>query len=156
MRLLPVIAASLACMAIAGCKPAEQPAAQTAQTAGVSLSNARLVLPIIAGDPAAAYFTASNGGDKPSRIASIEIAGAGMVMMHDTVTEGGKTGMAMLDSVEVPAHGSVTFAPGAKHVMVEGLSEQVKPGGKVALTLILDDGAKVQADLPVESAASSQ
>ena len=156
MRLLPVIVASLACMAIAGCKPAAQPAAQTAQTAGVSVSNARLVLPIIAGDPAAAYFTASNGGDKPARISSIEIPGAGMVMMHDTVTEGGKTGMAMMDSVEIPAHGNVTFAPGGKHVMVEGLSEQVKPGGKAALTLFLDDGVKVQAELPVETAASGQ
>lgn len=156
MRLLPVVAASLACMAIAGCKPAAQPAAQSPQAAGVSLSNARLVLPIITGDPAAAYFTASNGGDKPSRIASIEIAGAGMVMMHDTVTEGGKTGMAMLDSVDIPAHGSVTFAPGGKHVMVEGLSERVKPGAKATLTLILDDGTKVQAELPVETAASGQ
>jgi copper(I)-binding protein len=154
--MLPVVAASLACLALVACKPAAEPAAQTTQAPGVSVSEPRLVLPIIAGDPAATYFTASNGSDKPASITSVEVEGAGMVMMHDTITEGGKTGMAMMESVAIPPHGSVTFAPGGKHVMVSGLSDQIKAGAKSKITLILADGAKVQAGLPVESATSGQ
>jgi len=58
----------------------------------------------------------------------------------------------MVDSVDVPAGGSVSFAPGGYHLMCVQPAERVKPGNIVQMTLTFDDGGTLTADFKVRNA----
>ena len=123
----------------------------------VKVTDARLVLPAVKGNPAAAYFTLAGRGKIAPVLTSVKIDGAGKTMIHETV--GGT--MNMLDKVSVPAGGSVAFAPGGKHVMVFGLSPKLSAGTSTRLTLTFDDftGDKgtsivISAPIKIESAGA--
>jgi copper(I)-binding protein len=60
--------------------------------------------------------------------------------------------MAMVDSVDVPAHGSISFAPGGYHLMCVRPADRVKPGNTVEMTLTFDDGGALTVDFRVRNA----
>lgn len=118
-----------------------------ADEAGMTLSGAwvRSVLP---SRPAAGYFTLKNDTGMDRKIVSASSSACGMLMLH--LSKGDH--MAMVDSVDVPAHGSVSFAPGGYHLMCMKPGEQVKPGATVQMTLTFDDGGTLTAGFPVRNA----
>ena len=122
---------------------------------GVEIVDARLVLPIVSGGAGAAYFTVNNGTDAPISIVTVEVAASSMAMMHETLDTGGHSSMQMLGKVDVPAHQSVAFAPGGKHVMVTGMSPQIKVNTMTYLTLTYGDGDKSRTELPVVPQAAA-
>jgi copper(I)-binding protein len=56
-------------------------------------------------------------------------------------------------SVTVPAGGSVSFAPGAYHLMCMNPGAAMTPGRTVSVTLVFSDGSKSRADFAVKNAA---
>ncbi|HET9629598.1 MAG TPA: copper chaperone PCu(A)C [Novosphingobium sp.] len=116
---------------------------------GLALSGGKLVLPAVKGNPAAAYFTLANGSGKPVSIAAIEVAGAGMAMMHETKQVAGHSEMVMLDNPTIAPGASLVFARGGKHVMVMDPPADLKPGETVELTLTFSDGDKLSAPLGI-------
>ena len=149
MRLLTIAPLLLAVSALGACQQSAAPPAAQAAQRGVTISDARLVMPILSGNPAAAYFTLTNGSGKAIALTGVAVAGGEMAMMHETVEQDGHSSMNMLDSVPVPASGAVAFAPGGKHVMISGLAPELKVGGKTALTITLADGSTINADLAI-------
>lgn len=143
-RLLFVLAGPLA---LSACNPADT-AMPTAKK-GLTIEDAHLVLPAVSGGDGAAYFKVNNGTDGDVKIVTIDVQGANMAMMHETLETGGHSTMQMLGSLTVPAHGSVAFEPGHKHVMVSGISKEIAANTMTRLTLTFDDGDKAVADLPV-------
>ena len=117
---------------------------------------ARLVLPAVAGNPAAAYFTLVNDGAAPAVLKKVVITGAAKAEMHQTT---GDT-MEELPTVTIPAKGKVVFAPGGKHVMIFGLSPMIKAGSSTGITLTFDDGSGKDAlilnTLKVEAAGAAE
>lgn len=103
-------------------------------------------LPAVAGQPAAAYFTI-HGGRSDVKLVRIESALAANTEMHASMD--GMDGMATmvpLDHVDVPAGGTVKFAPGANHAMLIGLDPEVKPGTAVPLRFGFSDGTTAEAE----------
>lgn len=146
---VPSLALLSAAALLAGCQ-GQKPAAPAGNVKhDVIVAEARMVMPIVSDTPAAAYFTLRNEGDAPVKIMTVDVAGAKMAMMHDTVDSGGVTRMDMLNDLDIPAHGEVVFAPGGKHVMVSGLGPDVKANTMSRITFTFDDGDKVSEDLPV-------
>lgn len=135
-----------AALALSAC---QQPG-ETAPEAkpGSVLSEGRLVLPAVKGNPGAAYFTYSNKADAAVTIATVSIAGAGRAEMH--ASEGGK--MTALPTLAVPDGETVRFAPGGKHVMVFGIAPSIVSGGTAELTVTFADGDQRSAPLKVEAA----
>jgi len=155
-RLLLMGAAALALVACHKEAPAPQEAASATAAApetkpGLSLTGGRLVLPAVKGNPGAAYFTLANGSDKPVAIAAIEVAGAGMAMLHETRQMDGHSSMMNMSTPELKPGESVVFAPGGKHVMVDDVPEGLKPGATIELTITFVDGDKLSAPLTVEA-----
>ncbi|AOK08101.1 copper chaperone PCu(A)C [Burkholderia sp. AU28942] len=95
--------------------------------------------------PSSGYFTLKNDGDKPATLTGIDTPAYGMAMIHETQTAGSTAKMVHIDTVDVPAHGSVTFKPKSYHVMLEDARKPVAPGTTVPLTLHFADGAAVSA-----------
>lgn len=149
------LAAALALMLVACGKatspaPAESSAAAPDVKPGLSLSGGKLVLPAVSGNPGAAYFSITNGSDQTATIAAVDVAGAGMAMLHETKMQDGHSTMGELSSPDVKPGETVTFAPGGKHVMVDAVPATAKPGATIEITITFADGDKLSAPLAVE------
>lgn len=156
LRQTAFLTATTVAFALAGCGDGTAPAPADTGTAseqapdarpGIVASDARLVLPAVAGRPGAAYFTVRNTGTATATLVAAHVQGAGKTEMHRT--EGGS--MSAVDRLEVVPSGALTFAPGNLHAMVFDLDPALKPGGKSELTLTFSDGDKVSIPLAVET-----
>ena len=107
---------------------------------------------IIPARPAAGYMTLVNDGDAAVSLVGASSPGCGTLMLHRSVERGGQEMMEMLASVRVPAHGSVTFAPGGYHLMCTQPGPAVAPGGTVPITLRFDNGMTLTVGFPVRGA----
>ena len=153
MKSLPFAAAAV--LMLSACSPeADAPPtdADTAAAAGaLTVSNARLVLPPVSGNPAAVYFDLSYAGAPGVTLDSVSVEGAGMTMIHDYAESAGKTQMVMTDAVPLSASAPVSFAPGGLHVMVMEPSDALAPGSMAKITFMLSDGTTTTVDAPVRA-----
>lgn len=102
--------------------------------------------------PAAGYFTLKNDGPKAIALTGASSPACGMLMLHKSEMIGGMSHMSMVDRVEVPEGGSVSFAPGGYHLMCMKPGAAMKPGGTVPVVLQFADGTTVKAEFAVRSA----
>lgn len=104
--------------------------------------------------PSAGYFVVVNDSDAPHTLTDVSTPAFGMAMMHRTESNGSTSTMVGVDSVPVPAHGSISFAPKGYHVMLEQPAHALKIGSTLPLTLSFDDGSKVTANCAIKSPAT--
>ncbi|MFM7348391.1 MAG: copper chaperone PCu(A)C [Erythrobacter sp.] len=154
-------AASALLLPLAACSKGSEAPAQPAESgapaaSALTVSNARLVLAPVAGNPAAVYFDLAYTGPAGVSLTSVDVEGAGMTMIHDYAEEAGKMQMVMADSVPLSATAPVTFAPGGLHVMAMDPGSGLKPGATAKVTLTLSDGTKVAAEAPVRAAGDER
>jgi copper(I)-binding protein len=102
--------------------------------------------------PAAGYFRIDNTGKTPAVLVGAASPACGHLMLHRTVTEGGTGRMEMVDRVEVPAGGSLSFAPGGYHLMCMMPTAAVTPGHRVPVTLTFDGGSTLDVQFDVRNA----
>jgi copper(I)-binding protein len=126
------------------------PAAFAAET-GVTLQDGwiRVLLPE---RPAAAYFTLRNDTAAERALVGARSPACGSLMLHQSVTQGGMDRMMMVARVPVPAHGTLSFAPGGYHLMCMQPRASLAPGGRAPVTLLFGDGGSVTADFAVRGA----
>ncbi|HEY6869638.1 MAG TPA: copper chaperone PCu(A)C [Novosphingobium sp.] len=156
MLALPLVLAA----ALAGCNKS-QPAPNGRQEGhsavapdakpGLALTGGKLVLPTVKGNPGAAYFTLANSGAKPATIAAVDVAGAGMAMLHQTLQTDGHSTMEDMSAPQIKPGETLVFAPGGNHVMVDAVPDSWKPGGTTEITLTFADGDKLSAPLAIEA-----
>ncbi len=103
--------------------------------------------------PAAGYFTLNNNGRTPVALTGAQSTGCGMLMLHMTHNMGGMMQMMEVDQVEVPAGGSVTFAPGGYHLMCTNPTAALTAGAKLPVTLHFSDGSQVSTHFAVRNAS---
>jgi copper(I)-binding protein len=99
--------------------------------------------------PAAGYFTLENKGETDYDLVGASSPGCGSVMLHKSEEINGVSTMYHVDSVPVPAHKNVTFAPGGFHLMCMSPTASLKPGSSVPVTLNFKNGDKLTSDFPV-------
>ncbi|MFA8357154.1 copper chaperone PCu(A)C [Burkholderia ubonensis] len=105
--------------------------------------------------PSSGYFTLKNNGDAPAVLTLVDAPAFGMAMMHETRTSGSTSKMVHVESVEVPAHGSLTFKPKRYHVMLEQPRQAVTPGMKIPVTLHFADGSAAPVTCDVKAPSFS-
>ena len=119
---------------------------------GLTLSNPWMRF-IIAARPAAGYFTLTNESADQKVLTGASSPDCGMVMIHKSMTENGANAMKMMESVTVPPHGKVTFAPGGYHLMCMKPKPEMKDAETVPMTLTFKDGSAISGDFKVRGAA---
>ncbi len=129
---------------------AAAPAAVAAE-AGLTVADGYMRL-IIPSRPAAGYFTLANNGDGDRVLVGAASPGCGSIMLHKSQSVNGTEQMLPVDSVTVPAHHSIAFAPGGFHLMCMAPASSLKPGGSVPVTLTFKDGGTLTSDFAVRSA----
>nr|WP_055504209.1 copper chaperone PCu(A)C [Nonomuraea pusilla] len=93
----------------------------------------------------AAFGTLVNDGDADVTVTAGASPLSPKVELHEVVESGGKMVMRpKAGGFVVPAHGRLELKPGGDHIMLMGVTEEVKPGARVAFTLTVKDGAPLQ------------
>lgn len=114
--------------------------AEDAQVPGMSVSDARMVLAPVEGNPAAVYFNLKYDGERGLTIRKAEVAGAGNSMMHDYGEYDFKVQMMEALPIGIKKGDTVEFKPGGLHVMAMDPSPDLKPGGTTDVTLTVSGG----------------
>ncbi|TAM05464.1 MAG: copper chaperone PCu(A)C [Paraburkholderia sp.] len=103
--------------------------------------------------PAAGYLTLRNDGDKNVDLVDVDSNDYGSVMLHQTISNGSTQKMVMVDKLTVPAHGSVSVAPGGYHLMLEEPKHKIAPGDTVHIKLEFSNGATLDTPFAVKTPA---
>jgi copper(I)-binding protein len=145
-----VAALGLATAGLAGCSEAPDPAEAAPEgPEGISVTDARLMLPAVAGNPGAVYFEVKNDGEKNRMLRAAAVAGAGSAMMHSA-------DMQEMPQLAVPPGESVKFEPGGQHVMAMDLADTVTAGGTAEVTLTFVGGDKFSFPAEVRAAGDER
>ncbi|HVW74077.1 MAG TPA: copper chaperone PCu(A)C [Rhizomicrobium sp.] len=102
--------------------------------------------------PSGGYFTLHNRGTKSVRLTGADSPACGMLMLHRSENMGGMGSMTDVTSVDVPADGTLRFAPGGYHLMCMDAKPAIRPGSKVPVTLSFAGGRHLTAMFLVRSA----
>lgn len=102
-----------------------------------------------ADNPSAGYFTV-HGGEAPVTLRGVLTDRAQRVEMHESVEQGGMMTMRPVESVDVPAKGTVVFAPGGKHIMLWGVNPAAVEQGKMPLTFLFSNGDRIIVDAVIQ------
>ncbi|WP_419729470.1 copper chaperone PCu(A)C [Lichenicola sp.] len=109
----------------------------------------RTILPSL---PASGYFTLANQTDQDATLIGASSPGCGMLMLNRTERHGDNDAMVDVDAVTIPAHGSVSFAPGGYHLMCMDAAASMQPGSRILITLRFKDGQRLSQLFPVRDA----
>ena len=149
-------AMALSTAACGGGEPAAEQAGDPDAPEGITVSNARMMLPPVSGNPAAVYFDIANSSDQQVMIRAVSVQGAGMAVLHQTATWNLKTDMQEVFQQPVPAGETLSLAPGGLHVMASDLADTLTPGSTAEVTLTFVGGDKISFPAEVRAAGDER
>ncbi len=91
--------------------------------------------PAVSGDNGAVYFMIENGTEQADALLSVRSDVAAAVELHMSVMDGDRMSMQQQAEVVIPAGEAVAFTPGSLHVMLVGLTRELKAGDIFEVTL---------------------
>ncbi len=124
--------------------------------AGLEITNGRMMLPPVAGNPAAVYFDIAYDGEGETTIASADVAGADRAELHDMSGSAGAMVMGEMAPLALQPGESASFEPGGKHVMAFDLAPELTAGGSTEVTLTLASGDKHSFEVEIQSAGDAR
>ena len=149
--------ASIATFSLTACG-SEPEATETAApdgVPGVSVENARLILPAVAGNPAAVYFDLSmDDTGSATAVRAASVADAGSAQVHQTMEYGGEMVMNEAGPEALRPGETLSFSPGGLHVMAFDLAEGLAVGDTTEVTLTVVGGDKFSFPAEVRDIAS--
>ncbi|MDD2795661.1 copper chaperone PCu(A)C [Acidocella sp.] len=110
----------------------------------------RFLLPNI---PAAGYMVLQNNGNNNEILTGAASPACSSLMLHESKDESGMAMMMDVPSVVIPAHGTVTFAPGGYHLMC--MNPHMKVGDNVPVTLTLKSNVTLSFSAKVYGAVTA-
>lgn len=128
-RTVPILAALLLA---AGCN--------RAPSTEVEVTNPVIRLPAAPGRPGAGYFMLEAPQDRVA-LTAVSTPAAERVEMHETMANGNMSSMRPVRRIEVGR--AVAFAPGGRHLMLFGVSPDLKAGDTADLIFQFEQGAPV-------------
>ena len=150
-------ALGLATFGLASCgEQPEQADAAPGTPEGISVTNARLMLPAVEGNPGAVYFDVANDSTSNRMIRAVSVAGAGSAVLHQMGTWNRQPSMDEIFQIDVPANGELKFEPGGLHVMANDLADTVTAGSTADVTLTFVGGDKITFPAEVRAAGDER
>ena len=154
------VAFAAALLTVSACsndpEPAPEPEIAQDGLSGVEITDARMVLPAIPGDPAVVYFNLANNSEDTLTIRRVDVVGAGRAELHESVEVDGNMAMGAAIPFHIRPGDSVAFQPGGRHVMVFDVDEGATPGSESEVTLTMLGGDKHSFAAPVRAAGEDR
>lgn len=101
------------------------------------------------GKNGAAFVTISNMGKTDDKLIDVLSDIARRTELHTHKMDGNVMRMRPVESIPVPAGGTVTLKPGGHHVMFMGLERKLTEGEAFPLTLIFEKAGKMQVSVKI-------
>jgi copper(I)-binding protein len=98
----------------------------------------------------AVYFVIVNEGGEADTLIGATTDVANQAEIHETQIVGDVAEMAPVPRVDIPAHGRIEFKPGGYHVMLVGLTRDLKEGETLKLTLRFEKSGAITLDVPIQ------
>lgn len=156
-KLLAALALSMAALGPAACsEPAPEAPAAPEGPEGVTVTNGRLMLPAVKGNPGAVYFDIQNTSQRNAMIRAVSVQGAGSAVMHQMGTWNKQPSMDEIMQQGINAGETVKFEPGGLHVMANDLADTVTAGGTAEVTLTFVGGDKLTFPAEVRAAGDER
>ena len=95
-----------------------------------------------------AFMRIENTGATDRQLIKAESPAAKTVELHTHINEGGMMKMRAVPFISIKAGGQTELKPGSYHVMLIGLTQPLKDGDQVAITLTFDDGSQQRISAP--------
>jgi copper(I)-binding protein len=111
--------------------------------------------PAMVGMNAAGYMNIVNGGALPDNLTGAASPNAARVSLHQSRMVATVSVMRPVAALLVPARGQAVLAPGGFHMMLEGLKQPLRPGGRVPVTLFFQRAGRVRIWLNVRTGPSA-
>ena len=102
----------------------------------------------------AAFMTLRNAGPQPDRLLSATTPIARTVELHTHIRDGEVMRMRPVADIPLPAGQTVHLRPGGLHVMLIGLTEPLRQGATVPLTLRFERAGEVTVQLEIQAAGA--
>lgn len=99
----------------------------------------------------AVYLAIVNRGTASDRLVGADAERAGHAAIHRSVVEDGVMKMRHVETVEVPAGGTIRLEPGGLHVMLTGIASRLEVGERISLTLRFERAGKLELAVPVRT-----
>lgn len=147
------LALSVSLATLSACSE-EAAAPAAAAESGIAITDPRMVLNAVTGRPAAIYFTVTNNTDRPVTIRGASVANADSAELHEYMEWDRQMIMGEMAPTPLQPGESLEFAPGGKHIMAMGVSDQLQAGGTTEVTLNLLGGGKESFTVPILAAGS--
>ena len=148
-------ATSLSLVACSGGNEEAQVAAEEG-IAGLAITNPRMMLAPVAGNPAAVYMDIAYDGDRNIAIRGVDVAQTGRAELHDMMEYDFEMAMGEMPPLMLQAGDRVSFEPGGKHVMAFDVSPELQPGTTTEVTFTIAGGDKHSFDVPVMAAGEER
>lgn len=100
------------------------------------------------------FLTIRNTGPEADRLVAASSPAAARVELHTSLREGDIMRMRPVESIPLPAGGSVALAPGGLHMMLMGLTRPLAVGQTVPVTLRFERAGQVTVNMAVQSAGA--
>ncbi len=123
---------------------------------GMTVTNARMMLAPVSGNPAAVYFDVAYDGVRGISISGAEVAGAERAEVHDTMEYNFEMTMGESGPVALRSGTERTFEPGGLHVMVFEPSEEMVAGSTAEVTLKISGGKTHKFDAEIRAAGDER
>jgi len=155
-------AAFVSILALGACSKAPESSAEAPPPASAPVSTSVTVSePWAALTPAGAkvgagYFTVTNPGAVADKLLSAASPRAKTVELHEMKMDGAMMSMRpVTGGVEIPAGGTVKFAPGGYHLMFMDIDAPFTDGQEIPVTLTFEKAGAVEVSLKVTAAGTS-
>ena len=146
---------ALSTLGLAACG-GEAPAEEADANMGLEVTDARLVLPAVSGNPSAIYLSIANGSDRDVMLREGTVEGMGNYMIHKTSTWNGEASMAELMQVPIAAGETLALNPGEMHLMTGPTPEGMEAGGIATVNLSFVGGKELAVEADVIAAGDDR
>jgi periplasmic copper chaperone A len=158
VKILAATALALATVGLASCGGATEEPAAVAENAipGMTITNARLILPAVTGNPGVVYFDLAYDGDRQIALNRAAVEGAASAEFHQYGEWAGEMQMQSMQPMPLKKGDKVSFEPGGNHLMAMELSPDIQAGGTTEVVLTVSGGGKHAFEAQVQPAGEER
>jgi len=101
-----------------------------------------------------AFLTVANKGATPDKLVAASTPAAKVVEIHEMTMDAGVMKMRAIPGIEIKPGAKAELKPGGFHIMLLDLTQPLKNGDKIPMTLVFEKAGKIDVSVAVEDMAA--
>jgi periplasmic copper chaperone A len=102
------------------------------------------------GDNTGSFMLIKNTGSQSDRLLKVECGVSMMTGLHETIMDGDVMKMSEIPALDIPANGQVELKSGGYHVMMMSVSQDLKEGEMMKMTLTFEKAGPLEIEAVIK------